>query len=174
MTADAQDHRLDPVIDFLQRHDHAEASIEIGMRAPEDMDYEYHPASLHLPICGYELGEDEKTGKGMLVVSPTTSAAVCTSTWPASRTSKGAGPLSGLSSTTRPTSRWLPEPFCAGAGRQAPRQDWDAVPPGSFPFTIRCPSCDTEVDVADIGYRLGAMTPPHRDVGASRHAPARE
>ena len=68
MTADAQDHRLDPVIDFLQRHDHAEASIEIGMRAPEDMDYEYHPASLHLPICGYDLGEGEKTGKGMLVV----------------------------------------------------------------------------------------------------------
>jgi hypothetical protein len=33
------------------------------------------------------------------------------------------------------------------------------VPAGSFPFSIRCPACGGEADVADIGYRM-TVTPP--------------
>jgi hypothetical protein len=40
----------------------------------------------------------------------------------------------------------------------APRQDWQAVPPGSFPFVIRCPTCGAEADVAAIGCRM-TVTP---------------
>jgi hypothetical protein len=49
----------------------------------------------------------------------------------------------------------------------APRQDWEAVPPGSFPFTIRCPRCGTDHDVADGAYRLGGVTPPRTSVLAA-------
>jgi hypothetical protein len=32
------------------------------------------------------------------------------------------------------------------------------VPPGSFPFVIRCPQCGAEADIAAVGYRM-AVTP---------------
>jgi hypothetical protein len=34
----------------------------------------------------------------------------------------------------------------------ARRQDWEAVPPGSFRFTIRCPRYAAVAAVGDAGY----------------------
>ena len=68
MTPDSQDHRLDPLFDFLDKHRDGEVDIEIGMRDPNDDGYEYHPASVTLPVRGYTLGQDEKSGEGILTI----------------------------------------------------------------------------------------------------------
>jgi hypothetical protein len=55
--------------------------------------------------------------------------------------------------------RSVPDARCPTCQQWAPRQAWEAVPPGSFPFTSRCPACAAVADVAEIGYRT-TTTPP--------------
>jgi hypothetical protein len=50
--------------------------------------------------------------------------------------------------------RLVPDARCPTCRQWAPRQDWQSVPAGSFPFTIRCPSCGAEADVGAVGYRM--------------------
>jgi hypothetical protein len=48
----------------------------------------------------------------------------------------------------------MPDVRCPTCQAWAPRQDWQSMPAGSFPFTIRCPGCAAVADVAEVGYRM--------------------
>jgi hypothetical protein len=55
--------------------------------------------------------------------------------------------------------RRVPDARCPACRRWSPRQSWDAVPAGSFPFPILCPACGAVADVGAIGFRM-TTTPP--------------
>jgi hypothetical protein len=52
----------------------------------------------------------------------------------------------------------MPDARCPTCRQWAPRHTWQSVPPGEFPFVIRCPNCDATAKVGDIGYRM-SLTP---------------
>jgi hypothetical protein len=55
--------------------------------------------------------------------------------------------------------RSMPDARCPNCRSWSHRDRWATGPEWPFPFRIVCPRCGGESDVAEVEYRLGALTP---------------
>jgi hypothetical protein len=53
----------------------------------------------------------------------------------------------------------MPDALCPHCETAAPREQWQAHPPGSFPFMLRCPACGVVSDSDAVVVSLRATSP---------------
>ena len=65
-----------------------------------------------------------------------------------------------------PSVAGMPDALCPHCETATPREQWQAHPPGSFPFAIRCPACgivsDSDAVVVSLHVTAPRRPPPSR------------